>query len=216
MRVAVTENLYEIDGVVYPRVTRCLERLGVEWLEKWRVRVGREEADRITAEAADYGGALHELTAAYDAGDEESYLQLLIDSDGDPRLVAALESWVRWEKALGVEWVAVECLLVSRKYGFAGTADRVGRVPGESRLVIVDKKTGWLSDSTGCQLTAYKIAWNESHKRKRDQVDRLLAVRIPRDMPEKVTVKEYDSRKYEGVLLREVDQYRALMGLGKP
>lgn len=53
------------DGTKYPSVTTVLKSLNHEALEKWRERVGREEAEKITNRGANRGSGLHEVMERY-------------------------------------------------------------------------------------------------------------------------------------------------------
>lgn len=58
-------RLYITPDGNFPSMTSILSVLDDGGIEKWRQRVGEEEADRITQEAADRGNALHDYNEAY-------------------------------------------------------------------------------------------------------------------------------------------------------
>lgn len=53
------------DGTKYPSVTTVLKSLNHEALEKWRERVGRDEAEKITNRGANRGSGLHDVMERY-------------------------------------------------------------------------------------------------------------------------------------------------------
>ena len=73
----------------------------------------------------------------------------------------ALMSFDQWYRDYEVEPLAVEVLMHSDTYGFAGTADLVCRVKS-GKVILVDFKSGSsVYDDYAVQLEMYRIGWNE-------------------------------------------------------
>lgn len=53
------------DGTKYPSVTTVLKALNHEALEKWRERIGREEAEKKTTQGGNRGSGLHDALELY-------------------------------------------------------------------------------------------------------------------------------------------------------
>ena len=53
------------EGNAYPSITTILGILKGDSIEKWRARVGAEEANRISTQAANRGTAVHKLCEDY-------------------------------------------------------------------------------------------------------------------------------------------------------
>lgn len=56
---------YSIDGKVYPSVTTVLSTLNKDALEEWRQRVGTEQAEITSRQAANRGTQMHQLCEDY-------------------------------------------------------------------------------------------------------------------------------------------------------
>lgn len=53
------------DGTIYPSVTTALSQMSKQGIIEWRKRVGEEEANKITRQAARRGTKLHNLLEKY-------------------------------------------------------------------------------------------------------------------------------------------------------
>ena len=120
-------------GEGYPSVTTVLGILGKEDIAKWRKRVGEEEANRISTQAARRGTAVHKLC--------EDYL------DNDPEyskkhMPANIQMFNTMKPILDERinniWYQ-ECFLYSNELQTAGQVDCIAEWDGE--LAVVDFKT---------------------------------------------------------------------------
>lgn len=114
----------------FPSMTSLLKQLDDGGIEKWRQRVGEEEADRITIEASERGNALHYYN--------ELYLQnKLIRSDlkGQARtLFNRVKPYLDDIEIM----IATEVALYNKVDGYAGRVDAIGILFDE--LTIIDHK----------------------------------------------------------------------------
>jgi hypothetical protein len=135
-------HTYALDGYAVPGVTKVLKPL-----QRWFGDV----------EAMERGSKVHERTAELDWG-----LNPRIEEQYAPYVAA----WERCKDALNLEIVAVEKRVGHPLHRYAGTLDRVVRMPGGT-LAVVDLKTSYSLDAwVGCQLAGYREAWNHRRREK--------------------------------------------------
>ncbi len=186
--VVIEGKQYVIGGRRYNRNTHVLgtviERPG---LDKWRREVGLEEATRLMVLAGAFGDLVHNITACVDAGRENPNADMMKKDEG---LRKCVEAWYRWRDKFVVEFVAIEKMVWSDKYGVAGTLDREAMLKGDDMPSILDIKTGGLYETVGMQLFGYREMRNERPGRK-GPAKRVLAIQLPRKRPGHRTVKEY-------------------------
>lgn len=120
-------------GEGYPSVTTVLGILGKEDIAKWRARVGEEEANRISTQAARRGTAVHKLCEDY------------LDNDPDyskKHMPANIQMFNTMKPILDERinniWYQ-ECFLYSNELQTAGQVDCIAEWDGE--LAVVDFKT---------------------------------------------------------------------------
>ncbi len=147
-------------GNKYYSITTCLSILSEEAIQKWRARVGEEEANRISKEASTRGTRVHEILEAYVDG-EEDYLAKA-EGPNDQFVFAQMKPYI--DKNLNEVW-AQECALYSEHLGVAGRVDLVGVWNGKPSIVDwktskKEKKEEWI-DGYYMQATAYAIMWEE-------------------------------------------------------
>jgi len=132
-------HVYKANGNIVPSVTGILSAEG--YISSW----GASEADRIR------GRYIHRICELSDLND--------LDMDSvDPVLLPRLEAWIEAKKALGITtFDAIELKMFSRKWGFAGTLDRV------YRDLLVDLKSGVRQPGFSLQTGGYKLLYEENH-----------------------------------------------------
>jgi len=175
----MASRCYTIDGKNFPSVTSILNVVAKPQLVNWAARLTRDfikkelfafrradsfkdldldgllaksttEHDRVRNAAADHGIAVHNSIASYIGNQRD------ISCDKDPVIIAFRE----WQDAAQFVPIASEKLVISREYGYAGTADLIGTV--NSRLALLDIKTGrGVYPEYKLQLAAYAFAWGE-------------------------------------------------------
>ena len=175
----MTGRHYKIDGERYPSVTTILTTLANDGITAWKLRVGLAEAGRISKDATDYGTSLHSLF-------ERANRDQLDTLSGDE--VQAIQAYVNWKNENVNVVLGAEKLLVSRKYGFAGTCDLLA-VLSDGKPAILDLKSS-RSDlgirEWRLQLAAYCIAADEGGT----VCERRVILRMPRAEPGKLYVHE--------------------------
>lgn len=147
------------DGVHYPSVTTVLSILSEEHIQRWRARVGEEEANKVSHRASTRGTAVHSIIEKY-IDNEEDYAEGFMPN--------VLENFKAIQHVLDERIGAVyaqEAALYSQHLGLAGRVDCVGEFDG--KLSIIDfktskklKKKDWITNYF-IQESAYAIMWEE-------------------------------------------------------
>jgi hypothetical protein len=112
---------------------------GAAWLLTMNARLGKEKASaKELAKAGDIGTQCHELIEWTLRG------ELMQEVGPSPKISDAAQwafmSWQDWRRAVNLKVVAVEQVVYSQKYGYAGTLDLVAYV--SDILTVLDWKTG--------------------------------------------------------------------------
>jgi len=121
----------------YPSITTLLGKTSPSqvWLQKWKEKVGEEEAARISKEATDRGTAVHEYLEKYWNGED-----VVSDLANEPIKVRSLaNALIKGTSQNVTEVWAQEIPVWSPTLGFAGRVDMIGKwnnVPA-----IIDFKT---------------------------------------------------------------------------
>jgi len=146
------------DGSRYPSVTTILSELGREGLDRWRDRIGHEEAARIGARAAARGTKLHMFTEHWLQNDQSVFTG--VDLIG--------QHFFEEFKPLLTSIDNIHCLetkLYSHHLRLAGTVDCIAEYNGQ--LSVIDFKTAskpkrhdWIH-SYFMQTAAYAIMYEE-------------------------------------------------------
>jgi genome maintenance exonuclease 1 len=146
-------------GALYPSATTVVGFLGKEAIEKWKKRVGVEEAERISNKAATRGTRMHTLCEDYINGDP------INPSEYDWNDQFQFKMLRRHLDAYVDNVHMQEVRLYSDYLKLAGTVDLVAEYNG--RLSIIDFKTSkklkeekWILNYF-CQATAYAIMYEE-------------------------------------------------------
>ena len=156
-------------------------------LDKWRNRIGHEEADRISYLSMNRGTIMHRLIELYKgtegtpaerlqklndiASTDEEVNQFNEDPMGDTWLNAGWEMFMKFWNNHEDYFDRVVKVLASEKFiwskrGFAGTLDNVSEMVG-NKILIIDyknsrkpKRDEWIEDYF-CQVAGYSVAFWE-------------------------------------------------------
>ena len=147
---------YTIDGVRYPSVTTIISQtLPNPGITAWKLRVGEEEARRVSKEATDWGTGIHALVEAINRGQHANLT---------PDQAALVAPYAEWHERSVDLMIGAEKLLVSRQHGYAGTTDAIAVMAGDRYPAILDFKTSKTAlgvEEWRLQLAAYAIAAEE-------------------------------------------------------
>lgn len=183
---------YLIDGVEYPRITRILEVISRPGLEKWRARVGDDEANRIARKATDLGTEVHKAVEQIHTGQSVKSVLDTMQIFGRADLYQFVKAYGAWFEEAVDEVIAAERIVCSKKYGYAGTTDAVLWLK-DGRMVVGDVKTSkTVSGEYRLQTSAYAIALREEGI----PIDGRLILWLPSSAPGKFAAVDFDD--YEG------------------
>jgi hypothetical protein len=178
----MTGRSYNVDGIRLPSVTTIIERaLPNPGIVAWKLRVGEDEARRISREATDHGTGIHALVERVGRRQEH-----LLTAD-EATLIAPYARWVDEHVSM---FLGVEQLLISRQHGYAGTTDAIAILNGDRYPAIVDFKTSKTALGMAewrLQTAAYCIAAEEHLGL---ICRRRVIVRLSRTEPHKLHVHE--------------------------
>ena len=189
------------NGVSYPSVTTVLSILSEEHIQKWRARVGEEEANKISHRASTRGTAVHSIIEKY-LDNEENYAEGFMPNILDN--FQAVRSLL--DDRIGSIY-AQEAPLYSDHLGLAGRVDCVGEFDG--KLSIIDFKTSrklkkkeWI-EGYFIQESAYAIMWEERTGMPITQLVTIIAVD---DEEPQVFIEHRDN--WTKTLLETINEYK--------
>ena len=146
----------------YPSITTVLGKTAnTVWLQKWKERVGEEEAARISKEATDRGTLVHEYAERYFNG--EDIIADLSHENSD--VIQMSKDLIKITESGVTEIWGQEQILWSKNLKYAGRCDMVGLWKGKPS--IIDFKTSKRVKNIKqikdyfIQCCAYAVAHNE-------------------------------------------------------
>ena len=188
------------EGNQYPSITTVLSILSREAIQKWRERVGEEEANRISRVASSRGTKIHNIIEKYIANDPE-YLQ------GEmPHNIQTFKDIQPYIDSNLSKVYSIEAPLYSKHLGVAGRVDCVGVWNGKDSIIDwktsrKEKKKEWISNYF-MQAAAYAIMWEERTGRPIKQ----LVVAIAGDTGPQVFIEDRDNWTAE--LINTISEYK--------
>jgi len=188
------------EGNQYPSITTVLSILSREAIQKWRERVGEEEANRISRVASSRGTKIHHIIEKYIQNDSE-YLSgemphnIQTFKDIQPAIDENLS-----------KIYSIEAPLYSKHLGVAGRVDCVGVWNGKDSIIDwktsrKEKKKEWISNYF-MQAAAYAIMWEE----RTGQPIKQLVVAIAGDMGPQIFIEDRDN--YTEELINTITKYK--------
>ena len=196
------------NGKSYPSVTTVLSILSEEAIQKWRARVGEEEANRVSYRASSRGTSVHEIIEKYldnDPNFQKDYMPNIIDN------FKAIQNIL--DNRVGKIY-AQEAPLYSDHLGLAGRVDCIGEFDGE--ISIIDFKTSkkikkkeWITNYF-IQESAYAIMWEE--RTKMPIVNLVTIISVDNEEPQ--VFKEHRDN-WTSKLLETIEEYRKRKIMGR-
>lgn len=160
------ERWYLVDGQYLPSVSWIASYYpkGIEF-QRWLANEGWDEAENAKKTAGEKGSRVHKAIEHLITGGKVSH-DSKFSANGEPEkeLTAeeygAILSFARWAEAEKPRFLMTEKTVVSKKYGYAGTADAAAMIGDE--VYIVDWKTSkGIYPSMEIQIAAYREALRE-------------------------------------------------------
>lgn len=154
----------------YFSVTTILGVKHNKWLWEWKMRLGKEESEKVANEAADKGTRVHRRLEKILTGQEFKTTP--------KELKPYIDAFNSWFVEYQPEIIHAELFVSSDRYGYAGTVDLVCFIDGE--VWIVDFKTSKaIYDEYGLQVRAYGYAYEEYFGMKNKVRTGILQLGIP-------------------------------------
>lgn len=191
------------EGQRYPSVTTVTGLLTRDHIKLWRERVGAEEANRVSTQAAKRGTKMHSLFEQYLRQEEEIVFENILDESMFNAVQPVLDEIIPF---------ALEAGMWSDSLQMAGQVDCVGIWDNE--LCIIDFKTSakykeeYMADPWFHQMTAYAIMVEELTGEVIDSIVAVVAVDGGG-----VQVFEADPREYVDKLYKLRQRYANLHGV---
>ena len=201
-------RLYSTPSGGLPSITTVLSILSEEHIQRWRARVGEEEANKISHRASTRGTAVHSIIENY-INNEENYQEGFM-----PNVV---ENFRAVQNVLDTRIGKVygqEAPLYSDHLGVAGRVDCVAEFDG--KLSIIDFKTSrklkkeeWITNYF-IQESAYAIIWEE---RTGMPITQLVTIISVDDEDPQVFIEHRDN--WTSKLIETINEYkrRKLFGM---
>jgi len=146
----------------YPSITTILGKTANNiWLQKWKDKVGEEEAARISKKATDRGTLVHKYAERY-FNKEEIFSDLAQESSD---VIQMSKDLIKITESGVDEIWGQEQILWSKKYWYAGRCDMVGIWKGKPSIIDfkTSKKTKYIKQIKDyfIQCCGYAVAHNE-------------------------------------------------------
>lgn len=200
---------YNINGKEYVSVTTVLSVLSKPFLTNWKVKLGKEESDKISGEAADIGKQVHqalEIVVLHQLGFLGSPFPKLT-KDEKKIVQNAMNEYLKWQKKTGFKPISPEMTVHSETYGYAGTLDCVGTIGDE--IVIIDWKTSKrIYKDYYLQLAAYRDAYSEMEMKLPTQMYIFRFSKTEKGKSEIIKITYADSIKYFDLFVEALDLWR--------
>ena len=188
-------------GKQYPSVTTVLSILSEEAIQKWRARVGEEEANKISHRASTRGTAVHEIIEKYLDNDpqfKEGYMPNIVSDFMDVKQIL--------DERVGTIY-AQECPLYSDYLQIAGRVDCVAEFDGKPSIIDFKtsrktKKKSWI-ENYFIQESAYAIMWEE---RTGMPITQLVTIISVDNEDSQVFIEHRDN--WDAKLLETIDEYK--------
>lgn len=133
---------------MYAGVTGILECAVDQKLKTYFVKNSANKQTKRLIETGDIGTEIHNLI--------EQDLNGHTVAITNPETKEPFERWLECKAKHKIKAYRTETMVLSRKYGFAGTFDIYGEIDGKPS--VMDIKTGWLGVKAGWQIAAYRLA----------------------------------------------------------
>lgn len=148
----VNSNYYIKDSVNYDRVTRVLDIINDDSLNKFIQARGSRYVEQVFNEAGERGTKSHSLFAAYANGAGKCLITAIEFTN--PEQADILKLFANWFDKNVSKVIAIEKTVYDGKLKVAGTYDLIAEIKG--KIVLVDYKTGSIvNKKSRLQTAAY-------------------------------------------------------------
>lgn len=154
-----------------------LDKSGPLMYWAWNLGMQGKDYRKVVSQAADIGTIAHLMIECHLKGEDFFKLHAGEYAPNDvDKASNAYIAYLDWEKGKKIILIGSEIRLVSEKYKFGGTLDKVAVI--DDRLTLIDFKTSKaLYDSHIYQTCGYENLWGEEH----DPVDDVIVLRLSKE-----------------------------------
>jgi genome maintenance exonuclease 1 len=189
-------------GTRLPSVTTFLSHFKGDSIQKWRARVGEEEANKISARASRRGTKFHSLMESYITNEKD-----FLTEDVMPDMKQAFFDMIPTLSRIdNIHYV--ETMLYSEALGLAGQVDCIGEFDGVPSIIDFKtstklKKEEWILNYFE-QCTCYSLMYEEMTGIQCKQI--VVLISVDGEVRPQVFVK--NRRDYIPELANKVKQFR--------
>jgi genome maintenance exonuclease 1 len=191
-------------GKRLPSVTTFLSHFKGDAIQKWRKKVGEEEANKISARASRRGTAVHSIMESYLANEERS---VFLNDNVMPDVKFMFHiAEKELDKVDNIHYI--ETMLYSEVVGLAGQCDLIAE--WEGTLSIIDWKTStklkkeeWI-ESYFLQATCYSLMFEEMTGIQAKQI--VIFILVDGETKPQIFIK--NRRDYIPLLAQRLKEYR--------
>ena len=189
------------NGTKLPSVTTFLSHFKGDSIQKWRQKVGEEEANKISARASRRGTKFHSLMESYISNQEG-----FIDENVMPDMVHAFNQFVPiLDRVDNVHYL--ETMLYSETLGLAGQVDCIAEFDGIPSVIdfktsLKPKREDWILNYFE-QCTCYSLMYEEMTGVQAKQI--VVLISVDSEDPQVFVKNRAD---YIPELARKVKQFR--------
>lgn len=169
------------EGRFYISVTKVLDVAQHQRMMKYYKTNSKAKNEKVLKTTANIGTEIHDLVER-DLNNETF--------DIPEKYQDAFSNWIDVKDKFKIEAMHTEQMVISKKYGFAGTLDMFIEGDFKKKYNIADLKTGFYGVKAGWQMAAYREAFLEQGGYSPDEVG-MVGIQIHRD-GSKVGVFEYE------------------------
>lgn len=150
------------------------------------VEEASKEYRKKKEEAADIGTLIHEWVSTWITGKKPRIPE-------EEKLHGGITAFLKFQKEYEVKWLESEMVVYSRKHGYAGILDAVGKI-GSKTFLVDFKSSNAIYPEYALQTAGYQICYEEMMKKK---IDSRMIVRFGKD------TGEFEFKRFED---NEVDK----------
>jgi len=140
----------------------------------------KKEYRRVKKEAADIGTLIHGWISEWIKGKEPEMPE-------NEKAVNGITAFLKFQKEHQLRWIESERVIYSKKHGYAGILDAVGK-EGKNLILVDFKSSNGIYDEMRFQVAGYQIAYEEEAGK---EFDRRMIIRFGKDSGE-FEVKELE------------------------
>ena len=150
----------------------------------------KKEYKNIKQEAIDIGEQIHK------------WISLWILDKNPPmpeneKVINGITAFLKFQKENNIKWIESERVIYSKKYGYAGILDAIGKI-GKNILLVDFKNSNGIYPEMRFQVAGYSIAWEEENKKK---IDKAMLIRLGKDTGEFEVLELTDIEKEKKAFL---------------